>query len=181
MAICRSQQQQRVTKDDSSELRVANGDSTDVKLKSDERSKKRCWKCSKKRNKELRLKKCSRCRLARYCSELCYNEDKESHKHDCNIEWNRQSSSERVQCANEKAKNITQEVDSEASIYTDAKKSEEFEEIDPGQFRDIELKDRNIGERCWRCSKRKSKQICLMWCPKCRMAKYCSDKCLNEH
>ena len=44
----------------------------------------------------------------------------------------------------------TKLVDSEASIYTDAKKSDE--EIGPEQFRDIELKDREIGKKFKKCN-----------------------------
>jgi len=46
--------------------------------------------------------------------------------------------------------------------------------------------DENCGiaprskKKCWRCGIRKSQEIRLIWCPRCRQARYCSNTCLDD-
>jgi len=44
----------------------------------------------------------------------------------------------------------------------------------------LELKADQLRKKCWRCNTRRSKEVHLMRCPNCQLARYCSDHCLNE-
>jgi len=133
-------------------------------------------KCHVSESKDRPLKKCSKCKMVSYCSSSCQEKDWKNHMIDCR---SMPSEERRVESCDERAKIISKD-DPEVKTTTNEKNSDDIEDIDPREFSYIELKEKQIGKKCWRCSKRKSAELRLIKCPKCRLARYCSDMCLNE-